>query len=238
LAGDDNTTRTFAMKDVRSIDYGEAQPEPLPQPTAQTPPPSANPFAEAPTPPRYHPPESTIQTKSYELLPGTEVAVRADETIDSAKAVAGQIYAAELYRDVLDSSGAVVLPRGSNAQIVIRSASRGGQITGASDLVLDLQSVSVDGRLYQISTVDLGRRGAVGLGKNERTAKYVGGGAVIGAVIGAIAGHGKGAAIGAGAGAAAGGTAQVITRGHAVRVPAETVLRFRLDKPLRVFPAQ
>ena len=55
---------------------------------------------------------------------------------------------------------------------------------------------------------------------------------MLGTLVGAIAGGGKGAAIGAVAGAAAGGTAQVLTRGKEVKVPAETVLHFKLDQPL------
>jgi len=62
----------------------------------------------------------------------------------------------------------------------------------------------------------------------------VGGGALLGTLLGAIAGGGKGAAIGLLAGAAAGGTAQVLTKGREVRVPAETVLTFRLDQPLNL----
>jgi outer membrane lipoprotein SlyB len=59
----------------------------------------------------------------------------------------------------------------------------------------------------------------------------VGGGAAIGALIGAVAGGGKGAAVGAAVGAAGGAAAQVLTRGDTVRVPAETVMTFRLDQP-------
>jgi hypothetical protein len=62
----------------------------------------------------------------------------------------------------------------------------------------------------------------------------VGGGAVLGTLIGAIAGGGKGAAIGAAVGAAGGATAQVLTRGEEIRVPAESVLTFRLDQPWRL----
>ena len=65
----------------------------------------------------------------------------------------------------------------------------------------------------------------------------VGGGAALGTLIGAIAGHGKGAAIGAAAGAAAGAGAQVLTRGKTVKVPAESTLRFKLDKPLHLSAA-
>jgi len=74
--------------------------------------------------------------------------------------------------------------------------------------------------------------GREGIGKNQRTAEMVGGGAVLGTLLGAVAGGGRGAAIGAIAGAAAGAGAQVLTRGKTVNVPAETVLTFRLDQPL------
>ena len=62
----------------------------------------------------------------------------------------------------------------------------------------------------------------------------VGGGALLGTLVGAIAGGSKGAAVGAAVGAAGGATAQVLTRGKEVRVPAETILSFRLNQPLRL----
>jgi outer membrane lipoprotein SlyB len=101
-------------------------------------------------------------------------------------------------------------------------------------LVLDLQSVVIGDRSYSIDTVDVSQKGKSGVGANKRTAEYTGGGAALGAIIGAIAGGGKGAAIGAGAGAGAGVLTQVLTKGGAIKVPVETVLTFRLDKPLRV----
>jgi hypothetical protein len=48
---------------------------------------------------------------------------------------------------------------------------------------------------------------------------------------------GKGAAIGAIAGVAAGVGAEDLTRGKEVKVPAGTVLTFRLDEDLRLEPA-
>ena len=133
-----------------------------------------------------------------------------------------------------DAEGDVVIPRGSNAQVIIRSAAKGGRIRGAADLVLDLQSVSVDGQEYALDTVNISARGKDGVGANKRTAEYSGGGAAIGAIIGAIAGGGKGAAIGAGAGAGAGALTQILTKGGSIKVPAETVLTFQLERPLKV----
>ena len=92
----------------------------------------------------------------------------------------------------------------------------------SSEMAVDLDSVTVNGRRYTIDSDEnaqtSGRKEA--FGANQRTGKYVGGGAVVGTIIGAIAGGGKGAAIGAAAGAAAGAGAQTITRGPSVRVPA------------------
>ena len=88
-----------------------------------------------------------------------------------------------------------------------------------------------------MSTEDVTQSSKAGIGKNRRTAEMVGGGAVLGTLLGAIAGGGKGAAIGAAAGAAVGGTAQVLTKGKQVKVPAETILRFQLDRPIHLAAA-
>lgn len=165
---------------------------------------------------------------------GTEINVITNETINSADADEGQNFSAEVSQDVLDANGRVLIPRGSDATLVLRSVSNQGTVSGTSELVLDLDSVRVNGRRYQVSSQDIQQTGKEGIGKNKRTATMVGGGAVLGTLIGAIAGGGKGAAIGAVTGAAAGGATQVITRGKDVKVPAETNLKFRLDQPLHL----
>jgi hypothetical protein len=247
LAGDDRSTRTIAMKDVKSVEYdappAQAQTQPPPAPEApqtqgQPPAPEPPPAPEASNhDSHYHPDAAAITTRTYEVRAGTQVSVRTEETIDSRHAVEGQTFAAEVTNNVRDSSGGVVIPRGANAQIIIRSASKGGRFRGSSDLVLDLASVSVAGRRYQVSTADLVQHGRSGIGANKRTAEFGGGGAAFGAIIGAIAGGGRGAAIGAGSGAAAGAVTQIVTKGS-IRIPVESVLTFRLDRPLHVVEAQ
>jgi hypothetical protein len=240
LTGDDNTTHTLPTAQVKSIDYDGAPAASAEPSAAQNRPPTTprSPAADRSHENHYHPSQAEIHTKTYELAAGTEVPVRSEDTIDSAKAVEGQTYAAEIADDVRDADGDVVIPRGSNAQIVIRSASKGGRFRGASDLVLDLQSVTVEGQEYLISTSDLQQRGTPGLGVNRRTGEFTGGGAALGAIIGALAGGGKGAAIGAGAGAGAGALTQVLTKGGSIRVPAETILTFKLDKAVRIVAAK
>ena len=239
LAGDDNTTHQIPMTQVKSIEYDEAQgsQNSSTQPAA-TPSQSSSGRTHGSGHERHHPTQAEIHTKTYVVPLNTNVSVRTDETINSGTATEGQTYAAEVTDDVPDASGDVVIPRGSNAQIVIRSASKGGRFRGASDLVLDLQSVSVEGQQYMVSTADLQRTGKPGLGANKRTAEYTGGAAALGAIIGAIAGGGKGAAIGAGAGAGGGAITQVLTKGGSIKVPAETVLTFQLDKPVKIVQAQ
>jgi hypothetical protein len=164
---------------------------------------------------------------------GTQISVRTDEAIDSQNASEGQTFPATVLQDVTGAAGEVLIPKDSRAQLVIREL-RGGSTTGSPQLVLDLNSISVNGRSYRVSTEDVTQTSKAGIGKNRRTAEMVGGGAVLGTLLGAIAGGGKGAAIGAAAGAAAGGTAQVLTKGKQVKVPAETILRFQLDRPIHL----
>ena len=262
LAGDDKVTHTVPMTQVKSIEYDDAQAAQAP--AAQTPasadnsaPPASAPQTSAansapPAPRRspasraddaaherhYHPTQAEIHTKTYVLPIGSRVPVRTEETIDSATAAEGQTYAAEIADDVPDANGDTVVPRGANAQVIIRSATKGNRFHGTSDLVLDLQSISVGGKEYLVSTTDLQQKGRQGFGANKRTAEFTGGGAALGAIIGAIAGGGKGAAIGAGAGAGAGVIGQVATKGGAIKVPAETMLTFQLDKPVQIVAAQ
>jgi hypothetical protein len=162
---------------------------------------------------------------------GRDITVRTNETIDLKGAGDGRIYTGVVDRDVTDSSGHVAIPRGSNAELIVRNIN-------SNERAVDLESITVGGNRYVVAASDQGASSTEsekeGVGKNKRTAKYVGGGAVIGSIIGAIAGGGKGAAIGAIAGGAAGAGAQTITRGRDIHVPAESLLTFRLDRPLEL----
>jgi hypothetical protein len=221
VAGDDGIERKIPMIQVQSVDYGAGAPA---SQSASAPPPMAGP----------PPPPAAITTRTYELPSGSQISVRTNEAIDSGTAAEGQTFGAQVTRNAKDANGDVVIPRGAAARIVIKSASKGGRFRGASDLVLDLQSVTVGGKTYAIRAADIAEKGHSGVGANKRTAEFGGGGAALGAIIGAVAGGGKAAAIGAGAGGGAGLLTEVITKGGAIKVPAESVLTFGLDKPLRV----
>ncbi len=162
---------------------------------------------------------------------GTNITVRTNDPIDLRESSDGRIFTGVVDREVRDNNGNVAIPRGANAELIVRNISQ-------NELAVDLESITVGGQRYIVraSEDQVNRSGSNknGIGKNERTGKYVGGGAVLGTIIGAIAGGGKGAAIGAVAGGAAGAGTQVMTRGRNVRVPAESLLTFRLDRPLNV----
>jgi hypothetical protein len=161
---------------------------------------------------------------------GSDITVRTVNTIHSDAPDENRIYDATIDREVRDREGNVAIPRGANAELVVR------RVNG-DELVLDLRAVRVDGKRYMLDTEDVveqGGRDKDGVGENRRTGKYVGGGAVIGGIIGAIAGGGKGAAIGAASGAAVGAGTQMATRGRSVRVPSESLLTFRLEHPVRI----
>ncbi len=127
----------------------------------------------------------------------------------------------------------MVIPAGSHAVLVLRDISSGGA-TGSPDMLIDIQSLTVSGRRYLVSTADLKQDAGTGIGTNQRTAILVGGGAAAGTIIGAIAGGAKGATIGALIGAAGGAGVQVLNRGKDVRVPAETLLAFNLSAPVNL----
>ena len=160
------------------------------------------------------------------IPPGTQIDVRSDTTID-ARDSDGRIYPGYVMHDIADRDGRIVIRRGAQAELIVRRF-------GPRDFAVDLESVTVDGRRYSIDTSDAEQIRRHGEGR--RTGEYAGGGAIVGSIIGAIAGGGKGAAIGALAGGAAGAGAAVATRGERVYIPAESVLSFRLERPLDIYP--
>ena len=143
-----------------------------------------------------------VNARRLEAPAGTELVVRTVETIDSRHVGADQLFAAIVEHQISDASGRVIIPARSSAQLVIRQVWP-GDAGSSSEIALDVQSITVDGRRYAVGTVAA-----------------------------AIAGGRKGAAIGLLIGAADGSASEVLTRGRDVKVPAETVLRFLLDKPV------
>jgi hypothetical protein len=178
--------------------------------------------------------EVTPPANAKVIPTGTEIHIRTNENIDSGNASPGQRFSAEVTEAVDDLSGGVAIPAHSAAKLLIISESGGG--AGSPYLYLDLDSVTINGQVHRVYTSELKESNNQGFGKNKRTAEMLGGGAAIGGLLGAIFGGGKGAGIGAAAGGGGGFITQLFTRGKQVKVPVETVLHFRLEKPLVLQP--
>lgn len=165
------------------------------------------------------------------LRGGTEIKVRTDQAINATAADAGKAYAATVSEDVRDDSGRVVIPSNSRARLVVVRSDDG---KGA---LLDLDSVTVNGQRYSLMSSGAAG-GSEGVGKNKRTAKYVGGGALAGAVIGGLAGGAKGAAIGALIGGAGGAGAQTLNKQRNIKLNSESPLSFKLAQDLQMRPTR
>jgi hypothetical protein len=168
---------------------------------------------------RYRDSLTTLQR----IDPDTFIPVRTRDYISSDRAD-GRVFPGTIAEDVWDDQSRLAvpaIPARSPVEMIVRNARDG-------DLVLDLDAVIAHGQRYAVSAeperIESDRR------LSRDAPGFIGGGAVIGTIIGAIAGGGKGAAIGAAAGAAAG--AGLSIRGRQVRVPAGSVLNFRLERGL------
>ena len=163
--------------------------------------------------------------------PGTSVQVRTSQAVDQST-MDGRVFTGVVDADVRDTNGQLAIPRGSTAELVVRTGPN-------NELYLDLDSITMNGQRYAVDatrhpvakTPSLDPRNS-GIGNNSETVKNVGGGALLGTIVGAIVGGGKGAAVGAAAGAAVGAGVQIYTHGRRVNVPAETLLTYRLQSGL------
>ena len=239
LTASNGESRTYPMSQVDSVRYGDTT----------APADSVLNAATKPTPYGSAPSDSVSSTASLPATPapaaprvepvrkipaGTRLEVRNSDRIQAGVAEVGEKFPGVIVQDVIGADGGVAIPRGSDAMLIVRSSQGQGKIEGRSEIALDLDSVTVGGRHYNLETVDIVQQGTQGLGKNKRSGEFVGGGAVLGTIIGAVAGGGKGAAIGAAAGAGAGVGAQALTRGKAITIPSESVLSFRLEAPVSI----
>jgi len=134
------------------------------------------------------------QNRRYtQLVPGTSITVRPSEAIDVERKD-NRVYTAVVDRAVMGGNGQLAIPRGSRAELIVR-------VARDNDLILDLESVTVNGQRYAIKT----EANRVESGRDN---------SLVGTIVGAINGG------------------QV--QGRSVRIPRDTPLSFRLDRPLEI----
>jgi hypothetical protein len=231
LGGDTRTIRvalgerveTYAISDVTNIWFdGSSAATPAPAPAAR----ETGGFRQAPDESR-----SVRRADGRTLPTGTVFTVRMIDDVDSQKDDVGKTYRASLDEAINDSAGNTLVARGADVTVKLVDDKQSGKIEGRTVLTLDIVSLRVDGRDIDVDTASITEESA---SRTGRSAKVIGGTAVLGTIIGAIAGGGKGAAIGAASGAGVGTAAQVMTKGQRVRIPSETRLTFTLQQAVRI----
>ena len=162
---------------------------------------------------------------------GTVLHVRLVQALGSKISQDGQRFDATLSSPVT-VKGERVIPSGTEAVGTVTEAHAAGRFKGGATLVLQLNSIHLNGKVYPIRTTSFSSESK---GKGKRTAEMVGGGTAGGALIGGLAGGGKGALIGGLIGAGA-GTAGAATGNRDITLRSETPLTFELASSLKLPP--
>jgi len=102
-----------------------------------------------------------------QLLPGTMISVRPTEAIDVERKDY-RVYTGIVDQDVRGGNGRLAIPRGSTAELIVR-------VARDNDLILDLESVTVNGQRYAIRT-------------DANRVQSAGDNSLVGAIVGAVSG--------------------------------------------------
>ncbi len=212
----------------------QTNPQSNPQAESQNNLQNAQPPAAAAAPGAATTPQAPPQPAAVDLPAGTHLRVRLDEDLGSKISQPGETFHATLADDVV-MNGQTVIRRGARAEGTVVDAKPLGRFKGGAELVVRLDRVHTQWGAYPVNTSSVER---LEKGKGKRTAMFAGGGGAFGAVIGGLAGGGKGAAIGALAGGGAGTAGGAFTGNKQIVLPAETLLTFRLERPVHIVQGQ
>ena len=191
-------------------------------PSSEAPPQQVQPPAPPPPPP---PQKVTIPA-------GTQLSIRLNDPLDSERNKVGDSFHGSLSAPIV-IDGETVIPQGADVVGRVANVQSAGRFAGSSLLTLELTSLSVNGRTYNIQTNQWSRQGK---GEGKNTATKVGIGTAAGAILGGLIGGGKGAAIGAASGAGAGTGASAAKKGEQIKLSPEAVLNFQMINTLTVIP--
>lgn len=183
-------------------------------------------------------PNGATQARRHEPPPpaavnlpeGTEIRVQLDQDLSSKDSQAGQAFSATVADDVT-LNGQVVIAKGARADGTVVDAKPLGRFKGGALLAVKLDKVHSRWGSYPVATATISKAEQ---GKGKRSAGFIAGGAGLGALIGGLTGGGKGAAIGALAGGGAGTAGTAFTGNKQIVLPAESLLTFRLNQPVRI----
>ena len=105
-----------------------------------------------------------------QLVPGTMIPIRTNEPIDVERSD-NRVYYGTVDQDVRGDNGRIAIPRGSSAELMVR-------VARDNDLILDLESVVVNGQRYAIKS-------SPNRVESQRDNSLVG--AIVGAINGGVA---------------------------------------------------
>jgi len=159
--------------------------------------------------------------------------VKLVQSIGSKISQQGQRFDATFSSSVV-VKGQKAIPAGTSAAGTVTEAHAAGKFKGGATLVVELNSIHLNGETYPIRTSQVSSQSK---GKGKRTAGMIGGGTAGGALIGGLAGGGKGALIGGAIGAGA-GTVGAATTGNNrdITLASESPLSFQLASSLTLPP--
>ena len=210
----------FASKQGASAPVETAAADPNPQPGNPSAPPPVAAVAQTPPPP----------PKKIMVPAGTQLTVRLNDALDTERNQVGDTFHATLGAPIVINDDTAI-PSGADVVGHVVDLKSAGRFAGNSALTLELTSISVNGKTYNVQTNQWSRQGK---GEGKNTAVKAGGGAAVGAIIGGLAGGGKGAAIGSVAGAGAGTGVAATKKGEQIKLAPEATLSFLLINPITV----
>jgi hypothetical protein len=189
---------------------------------ATTPPRTSEVSTQAPTAPE------TVASSTRGSIPvGQEMDVRLSSTLSSETAKVEQRFEATTVVDLMQD-GRVLVPAGSVVQGVVSNVDKAGRVDRDGSLTLSFDRMRVRGREHDIRATATQVFESKGIRAEAGTA---GVGAGVGGVVGGLIGGLKGAILGAAIGA---GGAIAATDGKDIELPAGSIVRIRMDSPVRV----
>jgi hypothetical protein len=171
---------------------------------------------------------TTIDESAPGTIPaGQEVDVRLRSTLSSETATVEQRFETTTVVDLMQN-GRVLVPAGSVMRGVVSDVDKAGRVDRDGALTLSFDKLTVRGRERDIRGSATQIFESKGI-REEGTVAAAGAG--VGGIVGGIIGGVKGAVLGAVIGA---GGAIAATDGKDITLPAGSIVRVRLDSPVRV----
>lgn len=172
-------------------------------------------------------PETVPSSTRGQIPVGQEMDVRLANSLSSETAQVEQRFEATTVADLLQD-GRVLVPAGSVVEGIVSDVDKAGRVDRDGSLTLSFDRLRVRGREHEMRASATQVFESKGIRGEAGTA---GVGAGVGGVVGGLLGGVKGAILGAVIGA---GGAIAATDGKDIALPAGSIVRIRMDTPVRV----